>query len=101
MGADLVAIPAISSQYGGYLPEALDAVRKAADSGSIILTVCSGAFVAGEAGLVGGRPCTTRWRHPDGLAHPCPPPRVDRPAVFVHRRHPRTHAATAARLGDR
>src|ERR1700752_215010 len=55
VGADLVAIPAISSQFGGYLPEALDAVRKAAESGSIILTVCSGAFVAGAAGLAGGR----------------------------------------------
>src|SRR5215470_2850277 len=34
VGVDLVAIPAISSQYDRYLPEALDAVRKAADSGS-------------------------------------------------------------------
>src|SRR5213596_1433740 len=37
VGSDLVAIPAISSQYGGYLPEALEAIRKAADAGSIIL----------------------------------------------------------------
>src|SRR4029079_7390684 len=72
IGADLVAIPAISSQYGGYLPAALDAVRKAAESGSIILTVCSGAFVAGAAGLLDGRPCTTHWMHADELAqmHP-------------------------------
>src|ERR1700730_11533353 len=60
IGADLVAIPAISSQYGGYLPEALDAIRKAAESGSIILTVCSGAFVAGAAGGVCGRAGTKR-----------------------------------------
>src|SRR6476469_6372509 len=59
VGADLVAIPAISSQYGGYLPDAIEEGRKAADSGSIILTVCSGAFVAGAAGLLAGRPCTT------------------------------------------
>ena len=68
LGVDLVAIPAISSQYGGYLPEALDAIRRAADSGSIILTVCSGAFVAGAAGLLDGRPCTTHWMHADELA---------------------------------
>src|ERR1044072_7506199 len=49
IGADLVAIPAIASQNGGYLPEALKAVRAASEAGSIILTVCSGAFVAGGA----------------------------------------------------
>src|SRR3989337_1554692 len=38
VGADLVAIPAIASQNGGYLPEALDAIRAAADAGAIILT---------------------------------------------------------------
>jgi len=31
IGADLVAIPAIASQNGGYLPEALKAVRAAAE----------------------------------------------------------------------
>src|ERR671917_2119966 len=34
VGSDLVAIPAISSQYGGYLPAALEALREAADSGA-------------------------------------------------------------------
>src|SRR3954467_13711001 len=82
-GADLVAIPAISSQYGGYLPEALEAVRKAADSGSIILTVCSGAFVAGAAGLLDGRPCTTHWMHAGDLARMYPTAKVDRNVLFV------------------
>src|ERR1700709_1109808 len=44
VGADLVAIPAFSGVE--YPQAALDAVRAAADAGSIILTVCSGAFVA-------------------------------------------------------
>lgn len=59
VGADLVAIPAISGPT--YPEEALAAIRKAAESGSIILTVCSGAFVAGAAGLLDGRACTTHW----------------------------------------
>src|SRR5690349_20779700 len=42
LGVDLVAIPAIASS--DYPQQALDAVRQAADTGSIILTVCSGAF---------------------------------------------------------
>jgi transcriptional regulator GlxA family with amidase domain len=96
VGADLVAIPAISSQYGGYLPEALEAVRKAAASGSIILTVCSGAFVAGAAGLLDGRPCTTHWMHADELARMYPTAKVDRNVLFVDDGNLITSAGTAA-----
>ncbi|MDT5058588.1 MAG: hypothetical protein QOF66_6954 [Mycobacterium sp.] len=96
VGADLVAIPAISSQYGGYLPEALEVVRKAADSGSIILTVCSGAFVAGAAGLLDGRPCTTHWMHADELARMYPTAKVDRNVLFVDDGNLITSAGTAA-----
>src|SRR6185295_15884152 len=95
-GADLVAIPAISSQYGGYLPEALETIRKAADSGSIILTVCSGAFVAGAAGLLDGRPCTTHWMYADELASRHPTARVDRNVLFVDDGDLITSAGTAA-----
>src|SRR6476469_5540499 len=96
IGADLVAIPAISSQYGGYLPAALDAVRKAAESGSIILTVCSGAFLAGAAGLLDGRPCTTHWMHADELAQMYPTAKVDRNVLFVDDGDLITSAGTAA-----
>src|SRR3984893_14679734 len=96
VGADLVAIPAISNQFGGYLPEALEVVRKAADSGSIILTVCSGAFVAGAAGLLDGRPCTTHWMHADELARMYPTAKVDRNVLFVDDGNLITSAGTAA-----
>ncbi|MCW2556948.1 MAG: AraC family transcriptional regulator [Mycobacterium sp.] len=93
VGADLVAIPAIS---GPYLPEALDAIRAAADAGAIILTVCSGAFVAGAAGLLDGRPCTTHWMHADELARTYPTARVDRNVLFVDDGNLITSAGTAA-----
>ena len=96
VGADLVAIPAIASQQGGYMPEALDAIRRAADSGSIILTVCSGAFVAGAAGLLDGRPCTTHWMHADALAAAYPTAMVDRNVLFVDDGNLITSAGTAA-----
>src|SRR5215213_11461094 len=96
VGADLVAIPAISAQNGGYLPEALKAIREAADSGSIILTVCSGAFVAGAAGLLDGRPCTTHWMHADELARMYPTAKVDRNVLFVDDGNLITSAGTAA-----
>jgi transcriptional regulator GlxA family with amidase domain len=93
VGADLVAIPAIS---GPYLPEALDAIRAAADAGAIILTVCSGAFVAGAAGLLDGRPCTTHWMHADELVRMYPTARVDRNVLFVDDGNLITSAGTAA-----
>ena len=94
LGADLVAIPAIGGSE--YLPEALEAVKAAADSGSIILTVCSGAFVAGAAGLLDGRPCTTHWMHADDLARQYPTAKVDRNVLFVDDGNLITSAGTAA-----
>ncbi|MDZ7881570.1 MAG: helix-turn-helix domain-containing protein [Mycobacterium sp.] len=94
IGADLVAIPAISGT--DYSPEALAAVRKAVDSGSTVLTVCSGAFLAGAAGLLDGRPCTTHWMHADDLATAYPTARVDRNVLFVDDGNLITSAGTAA-----
>lgn len=94
VGADLVAIPAIGA--GEYSPAALAAVRRAAASGSIILTVCSGAFVAGAAGLLDGRPCTTHWMHADELAARYPTAAVDRNVLFVDDGDLITSAGTAA-----
>jgi transcriptional regulator GlxA family with amidase domain len=94
VGADLVAIPAIA---GGNYPEAaLDAIRRAAATGSIILTVCSGAFVAGAAGLLDGRHCTTHWMHADALAEMFPTAKVDRNVLYVDDGNLITSAGTAA-----
>ena len=57
-----------------YLPEALEAVRAAADAGAIILTVCSGAFVAGEAGPAG----RAALHHPLDARRRAGPPIPDR-----------------------
>ncbi|MCV7175000.1 DJ-1/PfpI family protein, partial [Mycolicibacterium sphagni] len=70
--------------------------RAAADSGSIILTVCSGAFVAGAAGLLDGRSCTTHWMHADELARRYPTAKVDRNVLFVDDGNLITSAGTAA-----
>lgn len=94
IGADLVAIPAIGGAE--YLPEALEAVKAAADSGWIILTVISGAFVAGAAGLLDGRPCTTHWMHADDPAQQYPTAKVDRNVLFVDDGNLITSAGTAA-----
>ena len=94
VGADLVAIPAIAGPE--YPPAALDALRAAAASGSIILTVCSGAFVVGAAGLLDGRRCTTHWMHADALAELHPTAEVDRNVLYVDDGNLITSAGTAA-----
>jgi transcriptional regulator GlxA family with amidase domain len=94
VGADLVAIPAFTGS--DYPQEALDAIRAAAESGSTILTVCSGAFVAGAAGLLDGRRCTTHWMHADQLAALHPTADVDRNVLFVDDGNLITSAGTAA-----
>ena len=46
----------------------LAALRRAVDRGARVLSVCSGAFILGEAGLLDGRRCTTHWRNAEELA---------------------------------
>ncbi len=97
-GADLVAVPAVHPAEGPepYPPEALAALRAAAKAGATILTVCSGAFVAGAAGLLDGRRCTTHWMHAEQLARMYPTARVDRDVLFVDDGNLITSAGTAA-----
>jgi transcriptional regulator GlxA family with amidase domain len=96
--ADLVAIPAFpSSALDDNLdPRVVAAIRAAADAGAIILTVCSGAFLAGAAGLLDGRKCTTHWRHVDELAARYPEATVDPDVLFVDSGNLITSAGTAA-----
>ncbi|MGW0329127.1 MULTISPECIES: helix-turn-helix domain-containing protein [unclassified Nocardia] len=92
--ADLVAIPA--SPIDQYDDRVLEAVRGAADAGATVLTVCSGAFLAGAAGLLDGRKCTTHWRYVDRLAAMFPEATVDPDVLFVDEGNLITSAGTAA-----
>ncbi|MEV7231589.1 helix-turn-helix domain-containing protein [Polymorphospora sp. NPDC051019] len=93
--ADLVAVPAHAE--GGHIPPAvLDALRRAADRGAYVLSVCSGAFVLGEAGLLDGRECTTHWRYADLLADRYPLARVRCNSLYVQDGNLLTSAGTAA-----
>ncbi|AMT69527.1 helix-turn-helix domain-containing protein [Mycobacteroides immunogenum] len=93
--ADLVALPARPFTKG-YPPEALEAVRAAWERGATVLTVCSGVFIAGAAGLLDGRRCTTHWMYTDELARRYPTATVDRDVLFVDDGDLITSAGTAA-----
>ncbi|WDZ85717.1 GlxA family transcriptional regulator [Micromonospora cathayae] len=93
--ADLVAVPAYHT--GGEVPEAaLAALRRAAERGARVLSVCSAAFVLGQAGLLDGRECTTHWRHVDELQRRHPLARVRCNSLYVQDGPLLTSAGTAA-----
>jgi transcriptional regulator GlxA family with amidase domain len=93
--ADLVAIPAADSSVPTPEP-ILEAVRAAHARGALIMSLCTGAFVLGEAGLLDGRSCTTHWRHSDRLAQRFPLARVLPEVLYVDDDRVLTSAGTAA-----
>jgi transcriptional regulator GlxA family with amidase domain len=93
--ADLVAIPATTWREE-YSEEILAALRAAEARGAILLTVCSGAFVLGAAGLLDGRKCATHWRYADQFRAQFPRARLDADVLFVDDGNIITSAGTAA-----
>jgi transcriptional regulator GlxA family with amidase domain len=95
--ADLVIVPACGDD-----PVVSDAVvgllRRTVDRGGKVMSVCSGAFVLGRAGLLDGRRCTTHWRHSDRLTRLFPSARVDPDVLFVCDGPVLTSAGSAAGL---
>jgi transcriptional regulator GlxA family with amidase domain len=92
--ADLVAVPAhtidqVDERY-------LEVVRDAERRGAWVLSVCSGAFVLAQAGILDGRRATTHWMHTDRLSRNYPGTEVDPDVLFVEDRRVVTSAGTAA-----
>lgn len=94
-GADLVTVPAARLR-AEYPSEVLAALRRAHAEGAVVLSVCSGAFILGAAGLLDGRRCTTHWRHVDELRKCFPLAEVDPDVLFVDDGDLITSAGTAA-----
>jgi AraC family transcriptional activator FtrA len=93
-GADLVAISA--TRQRDFPEPVLDAVREAAAAGSTMLSVCSGSFVLGAAGLLDDRSCTTHWMYADEMRERFPRARIDPDVLFVDDGNLVTSAGTAA-----
>ncbi|MFB7459416.1 MULTISPECIES: helix-turn-helix domain-containing protein [unclassified Streptomyces] len=95
--ADLITVPAADAVTSrGYPPELLDALRRAVDRGARVLSVCSGVFVLGAAGLLDGRRCAAHWRHADELARRFPRAMVEPDVLYVDADPVITSAGTAS-----
>ncbi|MFJ6212930.1 helix-turn-helix domain-containing protein [Streptomyces sp. NPDC092296] len=93
--ADLV-IAAATHIRDEYPPELLLALRQAVERGARVLSICSGAFLLGAAGLLDGRRCTTHWRHTDLLAARFPLATLEPDVLYVDAGQVVTSAGTAA-----
>ena len=93
--ADLVAVPAVPRNEPTP-PPVLEALRAAYDRGARILSVCSGAFTLGEAGLLDARECTTHWLYVDELQQRFPRARVNCGVLYVDEEPIITSAGSAA-----
>jgi len=96
--ADLVVISAVSDEWlAASFPEALlDTMRATVARGGRVLSVCTGAFALGAAGLLDGRRCTTHWRYAKELSRRHPAAIVNPSVLYVDEDPVITSAGTAA-----
>jgi transcriptional regulator GlxA family with amidase domain len=97
--ADTVVIPGTRyapARVDGVLPEEATAALALIRPGSRLVSICTGAFVLGAAGLLNGRPATTHWKFADALRRLYPEVRIDENVLFVDDGDVLTSAGLAA-----
>lgn len=95
--ADTVVIPGanVHSETSAALIEAL---RLAASRGARMVSICSGAFTLGAAGLLDGRRAATHWRYADLLQKRHPAVAVTADVLYIDEGSVVTSAGSAAGL---
>ncbi|WP_157987597.1 GlxA family transcriptional regulator [Jiangella endophytica] len=82
-GADTVVVPGLEAPWAPQDPVVLDAVARAADDGARLVSLCAGAFVLGQAGVLGGRRVTTHWALADEFRAAFPEADLVEHALYV------------------
>ncbi|WP_200933738.1 GlxA family transcriptional regulator [Microbacterium sp. Leaf161] len=95
--ADLVVFCPVPREYWGQIdPLLLDAARDAVARGAWVLSICSGSFILGAAGVLDGRRATTHWMYSEVMAEMYPAIDIDPDVLFVQDDRIITSAGTAA-----
>ncbi|WP_278256086.1 DJ-1/PfpI family protein [Nocardioides convexus] len=92
--ADLIGVPAIKEVDAS--PAVIEAIRAAYDRGARLMSVCSGSFILGQAGLLDGRECTTHWMHTERMQRMFPAAKVVPEVLYVDAGQVVTSAGSAA-----
>lgn len=96
--ADIVIVPAWSDPQH-IVPAALvDALQRANAKGKLIVGLCLGAFVLGEAGLLDGREATTHWMAREAFARRFPTTKFRPDVLYVTDGNIITSAGTVAAI---
>ncbi|PZT71387.1 AraC family transcriptional regulator [Streptomyces sp. SW4] len=96
--ADTIIVPGRSEESGPPSGRVLEALRRAAGAGTRIASVCVGAFVLAEAGLLDGLRATTHWMAAGELARRYPRVEVQPDVLYVDNGQILTSAGAAAGL---
>jgi AraC family transcriptional activator FtrA len=82
-GADTVVVPGLESPWEPQDPAVLEAVSSAATAGARMVSLCAGAFVLGQAGVLDGRKVTTHWALADEFRSAFPEVDLVEHAMYV------------------
>ena len=96
--ADTIILPGLADPTAPLAPEILEALRRAADSGTRIASICVGAFTLAATGLLDGKRATTHWAAAELLAARHPLVDVDPAVLYVDNGQFLTSAGAAAGL---
>ena len=97
-GADTLIIPGIEDAARAIPDAVLTAIRRAWSRGARIASICSGAFVLAQTGLLDGRRATTHWVGAAAFARRFPKVRLDPNVLFVDEGRIVTSAGATAGL---
>ena len=96
--ADTIVVPGRSQADAPADPRVIDALRAASARGARIVSICTGAFVLAQAGLLDGRRAATHWGWASLLAARYPAVSVDPRVLYVDEGDVLTSAGMAAGL---
>lgn len=82
-GAGTIVIPGWRSVHEPAPARLIEALQKAHNSGTRIVSICAGSFVLGAAGLLDGKRATAHWNSTEILAQKFPKVQVEHGMIYV------------------